>query len=297
MKRASILAARGHILTAEMRARPRHRIGRVRNPSTDGLSKHLEHLLSALTMDERHRAEEIAHRAPYLLVDGLRQSHYDAIADELENDNDVEAAIWAVHNEDPSWLKLWAKDAAADLMRTDPYEAPSFLFFDRPTVARNAWLVHFSDHAEAIELRGFTKGVDEPSRLGLTTRVSDDYKSRPGYVFSFRPDDVSRYAFVRCRPKYGRSAVVFRADALVAWHRADEEQQAISWGPEAENIIAVRLDGKAPQSCREEYEFGGYRPCIQTADGETCFDDFPALVAWLDARLAAKQRNPAMRRR
>ena len=281
MKRASILAARGHLLTAELRKVPRRRRRalRVRNPSAGGLSEELEHLRTILTMDERHRAEEIAYNSTHLFAEGLRRSRYGKIADKLEDDNDVEAAIWSVHNEDPSWLKSWAKDATEDILRDDPYDAPSFLFFDTPVVKRDAWLVHFSDHAERIEFRGFTMGVDDPMRLGLTTGIADSGKSRPGYVFSFLPDSVNRYAFKRGQPKYGSGAVVFRSDALVAWHGSDEEEQAISWGPEAKDIVAVTMDGRSP--------------CVYVNDEDMCFDDFPSLVDFLGSR---KHRNPSRRK-
>lgn len=278
MRPASILAARGHLLTASVRAIPRRHVTRVRNPSASGLSQPLERLRSILTMDERHRAEELAYHSTHLLIEGLRQSRYGKIASKLEDDNDVEAAIWAVHNEDPSWLKSWAADATDDILRGDPYDAPSFLFFDAPAAKRDAWLVHFSDHAERIESRGFTRGVDDPMRLGLTTGVSDSGKSQPGYVFSFLPESVNRYAFTRGQPKYGRGAVVFRSDALVAWHGSDEEQQAISWGPEAKDIVSVTMDGRSP--------------CVYVDDEDMCFDDFPSLIEYLSSR---KHRNPSRR--
>ena len=156
------------------------------------------------------------------------------------------------------------------LLQQEPAEAPSFLFFDPPKVLRNTWLVHFTNDADAIERKGFRHGIDDPMRVGLTTHFGKAAKAQPGYTFAFRPEDVNRYAWKMGRPKYGKEAVVFRADAVLAYHTSDEEDQAIGWGPEAKDIRAVWMDGR--------------NPVLTNEDGENiAYDDFPSLIAAIQA--------------
>jgi hypothetical protein len=267
------LAERGARLTAELAGRTRRRRGsRNAGDPTAGLSEPLERLYDTLNLSDAQRAEELAYSASWLLWQGLSEGGNDALADAYEESGyDTEDILRRIKDElGAGWLERWYDDYYPQLLQQDAAEAPSFLFFDRPKVLRNAWLVHFTADAERVARQGFRRGVEDPMRVGLTTLLSQSQKRTPGYTFAFRPGDVNRYAWNRGRPKYGKEAVVFRADAVLAYHTSDEEDQAIAWGPEAKDIRAVWMDGR--------------NPVLTNEDGENIvYDDFPSLIAELEA--------------
>jgi hypothetical protein len=145
-------------------------------------------------------------------------------------------------------------------------------------------MIHFTDHASDIAYEGFTRGISDPMRLGLTTHFSDRSKTQPGYVFAFLPNAARRYGWEGRRPKYGKEAVIFRADAIVAYHNSDQEYQAISWGPEAEDIQRVYLsDDRQPGLEGNLPPRGGISGEYNDYEDVTYFEDFPTLAAYLDA--------------
>jgi len=268
------LAARGARLTAELSGRTRRRRG-SRNASdpTAGLSDPLQTLYDTLDLSDDQKATELAYQGPsWLLWAGLSEGGHTELAEEYEqSDYDTEAILPRIKDElGAGWLREWYDDYVPQLLQQEPAEAPSFLFFDPPKVLRNTWLVHFTNDADAIERKGFRHGIDDPMRVGLTTHFGKAAKAQPGYTFAFRPEDVNRYAWKMGRPKYGKEAVVFRADAVLAYHTSDEEDQAIAWGPEAKDIRAVWMDGR--------------NPVLTNEDGENiAYDDFPSLIAAIQA--------------
>lgn len=283
MKRALSLAARGRRLTAEMRRHQAHAL--VRNPAkkaSDGLSEPMRALYEALSIKGARRAKMLAHGVPWLLVESLEDYEHRGIARELARTADVDAAIRAVERKEKGWLAAWAARIDGSMVPgEDGVQAPSTLFFGPPRIVRDTWLIHFTNFHDAITREGFGRGVSDPHRLGLTKRVPADEKSQPGYVFAYLPEDVRRFAYrLDESPKYGRWAVAFRADAVVARHNTDREDQAIAWGPDARDIVVLRV--------------ADMKPCVEMGGSEKCFPGFPEAVAFLDSRTA--RQNPARRR-
>jgi hypothetical protein len=237
------LAIRGARLTAELaqqRSGPHRRGSQNRRRATEGLSEPLQRLYDALDLTDAQKAEELVWQGPtWLLWAGLSEGGHKGLADRYEEtDYDREDILERIREElGKEWLQHWADKYIPELTREEAVDAPSFVFFDRPTVLRNAWLIHFTNQAKKIVQQGFLFGVADPGRLGLTTHLSKAQKNQPGYVFAFRPQDA------RHGTKYGREAVLFRADAILAYHNTDQESQAIAWGEEAEDLHEVRKDG------------------------------------------------------
>jgi hypothetical protein len=271
------LAARGARLDAEMARRPRRtrRSGSRNADPTKGLSDPLRMLFAQLDLTEDQKPTELAYQASWLLWTGLSKGGHNKLAKAYkQSDYNTEAILPRIKDElGEDWLRKWYDDAVPQLLRNDAAEAPSFLFFEEPKVLRNVWLVHFTHDAYAVERQGFRHGIDDPRRVGLTTHFSNQAKQRPGYVFAFRPEDVIGYALNDSgRPKYGKEAVLFRADAVFAWHTSDDEPQAIAWGPDIDTRIAVTLDED------------GISPVVSDHDGEDrVFDSFPALVSAIES--------------
>ena len=279
------LARRGAKLTAEVRRRPRRKVKGSRAAMQQGLSDEIAMLFSSLDFPrEEDRALEMAYQMQGQLRDALEDEGWDDLSDQLAEGEDAGDVVEAILKRDKGWMLRWAEDAESTIMRDDPAEAPSFLFFGPPKIVRDTWMVHFTDHASDIENEGFTRGISDAMRIGLTTHFGQNAKRQPGYVFGYLPEDARRYGWSRGAPKYGREAVVFRADAVVAEHYSDEERQAISWGPEAKDIREIRLgEGRRPGLPGEHRSRAGVSVDYDEYEDCTYFNDFPDLVAYLDA--------------
>ena len=184
----------------------------------------------------------------------------------------------------PKSLQTYTYRKAIDyLMMENPTEVPTPDWFLRPLklLPPTTWLVHFSDDAENITTQGFTHGVDDMQRLGLTTHFTKQSKSQGGYNFAFRAD--SREAkHAAAQHTYGRHAVVFQSAAVYAFHVGDEEHQAIFWGP------AVKQDQIAYiQAGDHEWAvMAGSRRSKTTGQGTWFFKgSFVACVAWVEKNI------------
>jgi hypothetical protein len=121
----------------------------------------------------------------------------------------------------------------------DDSEYPAWSFFGSPSLVKNQWLIHFTDYAEQIGREGFKRGVDEMTKLGLTTHLSEFDKKYGGYNFAYLINDYVKHARDRHGFKYGSEAVIFNASGLKIWHYGDDEPQVIFYGNTARNIIPV----------------------------------------------------------
>jgi len=121
-------------------------------------------------------------------------------------------------------------------------EYPAWSFFDKAKLVKNDWLIHFTNDPWNIAKNGFTKGVSEIEKLGLTTHLGEFEKKYGGYNFAFRADVYHRYAKGRQGYKYGNEAVMFIGSGMEVYHYGDEEPQVIFWGKKAKNIIPITLE-------------------------------------------------------
>ncbi len=200
--------------------------------------------------------------------------------DNLDAFGDFESAE-QLHEEDaslfehiPEYLQKEASETILhNLMRHDPAEVPSSEWFtpENKLIPRQTWLVHFTDHASAIIHDGFTKGMDDAYKLGLTTYFGDGAKQYGGYNFAF--EAKSRYAsFAASQKKYGKEAILFQSSGVKAWHSGDEEDQIIFWGPEVDKNSLIYIH----QSHGDWYVLNKHsRPIIQ--------GEFEYIVNWLIA--------------
>jgi hypothetical protein len=132
-----------------------------------------------------------------------------------------------------------------DTLPIDPSEYPAWSYFDdRPTIVKNQWLIHFTNEADDIAMNGFKYGVDEITKLGLTTYLSQIDKEYGGFNFAYLLSDFNRYGKAGFGSrggeyKYGKEAVIFRASGIKTYHYGDEEPQVIFYGNTAKNIIPI----------------------------------------------------------
>jgi hypothetical protein len=139
------------------------------------------------------------------------------------------------------WLYMMIEDGDLGENKAD---YPTWYFFDNAEIVKNQWLIHFTNDADSIAIEGFTRGVNEMDKLGLTTNFGDFYKKYGGYNFAYKVEDYAKYAhsnrsFGGYKFKYGKEAVIFNASGLRLWHHGDEEPQVIFFGNTAKNIIPI----------------------------------------------------------
>jgi len=162
-------------------------------------------------------------------------------------DNDNELMIWLEDNNkevyDEFAKYLYNKIKYNELPINDA-DYPAWSYFDNsPVIVKNQWLIHFTDNAMGIAKNGFIHGVDDMTRLGLTTRLGTFDKKYGGYNFSYLLSDFNSYGKNRFGYKYGKEAVIFNASGIKVWHYGDEEPQVIFYGNTATNIIPI-IDGE-----------------------------------------------------
>lgn len=168
-------------------------------------------------------------------------------------------------------------DVIPNDMINDPTEAPTWEFMDlnkQQLLKPTTWLVHFSDHAQDIARNGFTIGIDQMDRLGLTTYFanSGDSKIYGGYNFAFSASDSRD---IMGGKKYGSDIVMFQNSGVEVDHHGDDETQIIFKGEDVDPRGIVWITNNHgdwsvmphPLSNRD-------RPVVQ-------FDDSLAAIKWV----------------
>lgn len=116
-----------------------------------------------------------------------------------------------------------------------PAQWPTFLLVDYVRLVKNEWLVHFTKNPRLILRSGFTKGVSDITRLGLTTHLE---KTGPGFNFAYLASEApSKEA--EATSQYGGQAVMFRASGVRTFHKGAEEEQTIFLGSTAKDIVQL----------------------------------------------------------
>jgi len=212
-----------------------------------------------------------------------RRSNYQGEPDEevdMFDGDDSELMVW-LSNNDRGVYKAYAeylydKISSNDLHIPDN-ELPAWVYFDnKPSIIKNQWLVHFTEDADDIAEKGFIYGVDDMTKLGLTTNLGKFYKQYGGYNFAYTLNDFKKYAkrsYIHGGGyKYGSEVVMFRSSGIRTWHNGDEEYQVIFFGKTATNII--------PIGSGEDKEWG-----VRSKSGRILFedDDLEKVVYWVDA--------------
>ena len=208
------------------------------------LTNKLIDLKRDLTETKESRLSTLPHEYPQLLDGFILNQHSSLSLPELSSPKLVK---WLeVHNK-PVFLEfsqyLYDSLESQNLPGAGYTEYPSWTYFDSPTVIKNQWLIHFTEEAREIADHGFRWGVDDPNRLGVTTFLGQEHKSRGGYNFAFLASDFLDYyerpSAYGPMPKYGLSAVLFRASGIQVWHKGDLESQVIFYGSSATDRVPI----------------------------------------------------------
>lgn len=169
------------------------------------------------------------------------------------------------------------------LMHHDPAMVPTgghMAINDNRLLPRKTWLIHFSDDAHSVAVEGFTRGMDQVDRLGLTSFFGDAEKPG-GYNFAFVAEPNSRY--VHAGSKYGRDAVMFMNSGVECYHYGDEETQVVFWGADVHprDIAFIRNAGDGVYEAVDK----------RNSDRVIRRGDLGAIVKWMMDHFAQYRRS------
>jgi len=159
--------------------------------------------------------------------------------------------------------------------------SPSWLHMNYEKVMKNQWMIHFTDDAYGVACSGFKYGMDDLTRLGLTTHFNDSAKPG-GYNFAYDLNDWERFAGGRWGFKYGKEAVLFKASGVKVWHHGDNEYQVIFAGNTAKDIVPLTEEGYYGGWWANGIGKGG-REEHDSEQGDGSFDSLSQAVDWVVA--------------
>lgn len=229
------------------------------------VTKDIVYLRDYFRSSEESRKEYLPHEYHYFFDDFLIEDDIDFsppkefrasdIMDEPDEevdmfDDTIELIIWLEKNDKKlydSFANYLYKKIVDNTLPIPDEDYPAWSYFDdSPELIKNQWLIHFTDDADSIAADGFKYGVDDMTKLGLTTRLGEFDKKYGGYNFAYTLSDYVRYGGKGNRSgggyKYGNECVIFRASGIKLWHHGDMEPQVIFYGNTANNIVAITED-------------------------------------------------------
>ncbi|MFA5132564.1 MAG: hypothetical protein WC444_04580 [Candidatus Paceibacterota bacterium] len=157
------------------------------------------------------------------------------------NFEDEQQFIESLYATDKSVLGNYFDDGDVRYSLLNDPDAPPFLFMDFEEAVFNKWMIHFTDSAYNVALKGFKYGTPNLESLPYTRHTPQKYKTG-GYNFAYDLDDL-HYAFTGKGTKYGKEAVMFQATGIKVYHHGDEEPQVIFWGETARNFVPILVNG------------------------------------------------------
>ncbi len=244
------------------------------------VSNPVVHLRKYLNMDDYGKGIDLIHNFGYVFAEWLEDSgHDDSPNPEIRN------TIEDGYADDPARLpKELVIEFFGHMERRfmdHDADSPSWMFMDYVEVMKNQWMIHFTDDAEAIACQGFKYGMDDFSRLGLTTYIENTRKPG-GYNFAYDVDEWERYAHGRHGFKYGDEAVLFRASGIKVWHHGDGEYQIVFVGNTAKDIVPLTKGGYDDGWWANGIGKGG-REEQDSEQGDGSFDSLSEAVDWVIA--------------
>ena len=147
------------------------------------LNNDMIYLKKYFSMSEEDQKKSLPYEYSYLFEDFLEDEdidfdmndmeHYE-IVEYLENNN------IDLFNDFANYLYKNVINHKLNILVGD---YPAWSFFDNdPQLIKNQWLIHFTNDAESIAKYGFKYGVDDYTKLGLTTTLGEFEKNMVGII-------------------------------------------------------------------------------------------------------------------
>jgi hypothetical protein len=231
------------------------------------------YLKDYLQLPESAKGRVLADRYQYAFIAFLEDNYPDLITEEMKEAADAAE----LYSDDPRIESMpdtvfedFYQDGIQKGLGYEDADAPSFLYMQFEGIVKNQWLIHFTSDAMQVANQGFTQGTPDLDQLGLTTYLSESYKSG-GYNFAYLLDDYARYGkrHMYNEWKYGNEAVIFRASGIKVYHVGDQEPQVIFNGASATDIIPIR-----------KVQDGQYAAGTDWDEHMPTFDDLDGAVEW-----------------
>lgn len=199
-----------------------------------------------LTMDDAGKGYEIAWSAWPLFVGWAEETQPEGIDVDGLDVNDQDSAETNIGNiPEGLFAQFWEwfdhLDNRDELTKyVPPAEQPTFLYMEFERIVKDEWLVHFSKNSRNIATDGFKYGIDDITTLGLTTHFLN--KTKPGFNFAYLAKDASKWGkgYNDRDWKYGKHAVMFKANGVLVYHHADQEPQVVFLGSTAKDIVELK---------------------------------------------------------
>lgn len=180
----------------------------------------------------------------------IDQDQYDSIM-AIFDDEDPETFHEMPDNVQKGFEEFIRQEAMDQLMQNDPADAPTWAHAHisrKKLLPRTTWLVHFTNDADSIAQEGFRYGVDDMTKLGLTTwfKNEGDMKRHGGYNFAVIAGSRDMNNIARQR-KYGKQIVLFQNSGVQMYHHGDEEYQIVFNGADVDprSIIVIKSGQEA----------------------------------------------------
>lgn len=219
----------------------------IRSILSETVTNDAVYLKKYMNMSDDEKSSDLAYTYSYKLSDFLEDAQFSGkleqdVADKYLEIDEYEA-VETMQDEDPQLFNDFGKYLMGLLNQGKigwDSETPAWSFYTDVNYIRNQWLVHFTDRDSAINIvrNGFKRGVEDISKLALTTRLGSSHFGEDGYNFAFLHSDVKKYE----TSKYGDTAVIFMASGVIGYHHADQEDQVIFKGNTAKHINLMYRD-------------------------------------------------------
>ena len=199
------------------------------------LDRETAHLRRYLRMSNEDKARDAARHIPFAFVRWAEiMGFYDPTTSDIDPLDSWEITDDIIDTLPEKALATWIENADV-MVNEDPVEAPSYFYLEYLGIVPFQWLVHYTSKNNGLNIQqeGFVYGVDDQTRLALTTMLPSLAKTRPGYDFAYK-------AAVAWRgDARTKTAIMFQARGIEIYHRGDEENQVIFWGPSAKNLVLL----------------------------------------------------------
>lgn len=198
----------------------------------------MKELVNYLQLEDWEKGAELASAYGWKFVEWVKEEGYESVIPDWE-DIESEESVPNALAYPKGLLEEFYAEMESDFEILQDAGSPSFLHMTY-WKAFKGWVLHFTSDSESVACRGFERGVEDYTMLGLTTLLPDSFKGKDGYNFAYDAFDWERFASGRHGFRYGEEVVLAQVDGIIVEHYGDQEDQVIFKGKEAKNLVWIK---------------------------------------------------------